>query len=190
MLLGFKAKNHPQQRAREDVDDRMLPDAEFWVLNRRFGFDVNAAASRSNHRLPKFWTKEEDGLSTDWSGLRVYCNPPFSKIHPWIEKAWAESNCPLTVMLLPANRTEQGFWQQLVEPKRDRAGSPLTVEFMPNRIRFKKPGQPMIGPNERPRFGCCLLIWNRAHLQPSTAPTVPSDSARERSSTCPPTETP
>lgn len=62
-------------------------------------------------------------------------------------------------MLLPANRTEQRWWQLMVEPFRDRPRSPLTVEFMPDRMRFLKPGQTAIGPNERPPFGCCLLIW-------------------------------
>lgn len=63
-------------------------------------------------------------------------------------------------MLLPANRTEQTWWHELVEPHRDRAGSPLTVEFLPGRLRFLKPNQKRIGPNERPPFGCCLLVWS------------------------------
>ncbi len=60
-------------------------------------------------------------------------------------------------MLLPANRTEQGWWQRHIEPYR-RVGS-LTVEFLPGRMRFLKPGQSEIKPNERPPFGCCLVIW-------------------------------
>jgi hypothetical protein len=31
------------------------------------------------------------------------------------------------VMLLPNNRMEQGWWQRLVEPFRDRVGSPLST---------------------------------------------------------------
>lgn len=60
-------------------------------------------------------------------------------------------------MLLPANRTEQGWWQRHIEPYR-RAGS-LEVEFLKGRMRFLKPGQTEIKPNERPPFGCCLVIW-------------------------------
>lgn len=63
-------------------------------------------------------------------------------------------------MLLPANRTEQQWWQLLVEPYRDRPGSPLTVRFLPGRMRFLKPGQTAVGPNQRPPFGCVLLVWD------------------------------
>jgi hypothetical protein len=93
----------------------------------------------------------------------VWCNPPYSNIRPWVEKAWAEwlhGDVPLVVMLLPANRTEQGWWQDLVEPWRDRDGAP-SVEFLRGRTRFIAPGADGIGPNERPPFGCCLLIWER-----------------------------
>ncbi|MGN6609970.1 MAG: DNA N-6-adenine-methyltransferase [Jatrophihabitans sp.] len=94
-------------------------------------------------------------------GETVWCNPPYSDIEPWVAKAWDEH--PATggiVMLLPANRTEQGWWQRLVEPFRDQPGSPLTVTFLRGRMRFLRPGQSAIGPNERPPFGCCLLVWH------------------------------
>ena len=35
----------------------------------------------------------------------------------------------------------------------------LRVEFLPGRIRFLQLGATEIKPNERPPFGCCLLIW-------------------------------
>lgn len=90
----------------------------------------------------------------------MWCNPPFSDIAPWVRKAWSEFDASLgIVMLLPANRTEQSWWQEMVEPYRDRQGSPLRVEFLPGRMRFLRRGQSQIGPNERPPFGCCLLIW-------------------------------
>ena len=94
-------------------------------------------------------------------GERVWCNPPYSKIEPWVAKANAETvaGCPLVVMLLPANRCEQGWWQRHIEPTRDRAGSRLTTEFLPGRLRFLRPGQTEIRPNERPPFGCVLAIW-------------------------------
>lgn len=60
-------------------------------------------------------------------------------------------------MLLPANRTEQGWWQRHVEPFRIRGE--IRVEFLAGRLRFLKPGQTEIKPNERPPFGCCLVIW-------------------------------
>lgn len=163
-LVKFKARNHPQQTqyagSRRHVDDRALPAVDFAPLQARFGFTLDAAAAAHNHKLPRFYSEEDNGLEASWAGERVYCNPPYSDIRPWLEKAWAETGAPLIVMLLPANRTEQGWWQDLVEDRRDRADSPLRVEFCRGRWRFLKPGQAAIGPNERPPFGCCLLIWN------------------------------
>lgn len=43
----------------------------------------------------------------------------------------------------------QTWWQRLVEQRRDRGEG----------LRFLKRGQQVIGPNERPPFGVCLLIW-------------------------------
>lgn len=163
-LVGFKAQNHPQQSAKPEVDDRALPPAEFWVLNKRFDFTLDAAASAHNAKLPRFVTKEQDGLAYPWSGERVYCNPPYSDIRPWVEKANREKYADLIVMLLPANRTEQKWWHDLIEPNRDRAGSRLRVEFLPNRLRFLKPGQTFIKSNERPPFGCCLCIWSHTPI--------------------------
>jgi hypothetical protein len=100
-----------------------------------------------------------DGLAQSWKGERVWCNPPYSQIAPWVEKAWAETDALVIVMLLPANRTEQGWWQEHVEPYRDRSASVLRCEFLKGRLRFIAAGQSEVGPNERPPFGCCLLIW-------------------------------
>lgn len=41
-----------------------------------------------------------------------------------------------------------------------RPGSPLSTEFIAGRIRFVRAGAPAIFPNERPPFGCVLLIWS------------------------------
>lgn len=163
-LVGFRARNHPQQVGARGVDlgadDRATTDEVFAPLHERFGFTIDVAASASNAKLPRYFDADADGLSQPWGGERVWCNPPYSDVRPWIEKAWAEGS-ELVVMLLPANRTEQGWWQDLVEPYRDRPGSPLTVEFLRGRIRFLAAGADAIGPDERPPFGNVLLIWSR-----------------------------
>jgi phage N-6-adenine-methyltransferase len=164
-LVGFRAQNHVQQvlvhGPRSHVDDRAVTPEDFATWHRRFCFTIDAASSVENARLPRFWTITDDALRQDWTGERVWCNPPYSSIEPWCEKAHGEwllrgrsyGGPELIVMLLPANRTEQGWWQRQVEPFRDGRGD-LTVEFLPG-----KPGQKRIGANERPLFGCCLLIW-------------------------------
>lgn len=182
-IVGFKASNHPQQTgkrgATDAVDDRGTDPAFIAELEARFGypFDLDVAASPENAKAPTFYTIEDDGLTQQWRGL-VWCNPPYSDCGAWVRKAWSEwhGSDPRTpmvhhfqhardaapwriAMLLPANRTEQGWWQELVEPYRDRPDSPLHVEFLRGRMRFNRPGA-VIGPKgDRPPFGCCLLIW-------------------------------
>ena len=164
MLVGFSAKNHPQQTryagSNRDVDDRALPPEDFAKLNARFNFSIDVASSAENRKVSKNFTRQENGLMQSWSGERVYCNPPYSDIMPWIKKAWSERQAQIVVMLLPANRTEQLWWQNGIEPFRDRSGSVLRTEFMQGRLRFLKAGQEIIKPNERPPFGCVLCIWD------------------------------
>jgi phage N-6-adenine-methyltransferase len=155
-LAGFKARNHPQQvlfhGPRLTVDDRETAPELFAALDRRFRFTVDAAASPRNAKLPRYWTREHNGLEQDWRGERVWCNPPYSDMGAWVRKA-AGAGAELVVMLAPANRTEQSWWQELIEPRRDR-GNGLVVEFLPGRLRFAGSI-----PNSRPPFGCCLIIW-------------------------------
>lgn len=160
-LVGFRAQNHPQQTgargARDVVDDRTTHLDDFTVWHARFGFTIDAAASPANARLPRFWTAADDALSKSWAGERVWCNPPYSGIEPWCRKARLEST--FAVLLLPANRTEQRWWQNEIEPYRDDRVGWLRIEFLPGRLRFIRPGQSDIGPNERPPFGVCLAIY-------------------------------
>lgn len=164
-LVGFKAQNHPQQVGKvgpkAPVDDRGTDPETFARWDARFHFTLDVAAAAHNAKCERYWTIDDDALSRSWVGNRVWCNPPYSDIYPWVQMAWHEwrMGTELIVMLLPANRTEQKWWQVLVEPFRDRPDTPLRVEFLPGRLRFIRPGQTEIGPNERPPFGCCLLIW-------------------------------
>lgn len=172
-LTGFKSGNHPQQTgrrgARDDIDDRGTDPALFAELNRRFGpFTLDVAASRMNKKCERYYSIDDDGLAQPWDG-RVFCNPPYSDLASWAAKAWREwnevdgdqSRVELIVMLVPASRCEQAWWQDHVEPFRDQPGGELRTEFLRGRRRFVKPGATSIGPNERPPFGSVLLIWER-----------------------------
>ena len=159
--MSYVAKTHPQQGYNEAVDDRATTWEDFTPLDRRFRFTIDVAASAENAKCDRFYTRDDDGLGQSWAGERVWCNPPYSVIPPWVEKAWSEAaHADLIVMLLPANRTEQRWWQDLVEPRRGLPESRLHVEFLPGRMRFVAPGAQMVRANERPPFGCCLLVWN------------------------------
>ncbi len=73
-------------------------------------------------KLPRYFTKEQDGLAHSWAHERVWLNCPYSDIAPWVRKAEFETfrGCSLVVMLLPATKTEQPWWQEYIEPFRDR----------------------------------------------------------------------
>jgi phage N-6-adenine-methyltransferase len=179
-LAKFRSQNHPQQTAKRGAhhatDDRETAPEVFGPLNERFGFTLDvAAAAPHNAKCERYFTVEDDGLSQPWMSERVWCNPPYSDCGAWVRKAWSEwrgrenrmawwkrsiAAPDLVVMLLPANRVEQSWWQDHVEPYRDIPGSPLRVEFLRGRMRFIRPNA-VIGPKgDRPPFGCCLLIWS------------------------------
>lgn len=174
-LTGFKAQNHPQQTGRRgprpEVDERQTSPEVFDPLHERFKFTIDAAALPRNAKLRRYWTPEQDALKLSWADERVWCNPPYSNIEPWVEKAhgeWLLGKRPqwggpgLIVMLVPANRTEQGWWQRQVEPYLRARDPEFHVEFLPGRLRFIAFDADAIKPNERPPFGCCLLIWEQA----------------------------
>lgn len=163
-LVSFKAQNHRQQvgkrGALDKVDDRRTPREVFDPLDEEFGFTLDVAASAENALTEAYYDLETDGLSQPWSGV-VWCNPPYSQIGPWVEKAACEIefHADVIVMLLPANRTEQTWWQDWIEPRR-REGR-VEVRFLRGRLRFDTPDhdytkQPK---GNRPPFGVVLVIW-------------------------------
>ena len=172
-LVGFKAQNHRQQVGRrgalEKVDDRRTPDAIFLPLDEEFGFTLDVAASPENAKCHHYYTLDDDGLTKPWASERVWCNPPYSDCGAWAAKANAEMRRgfasfrrpEVVVMLLPANRTEQRWWQQEIEPGR-RAGL-IETRFLPGRPRFDVPEGTYTDPRgNRPPFGCVVVIWRRA----------------------------
>lgn len=159
-LIRFKAQNHPQQPVRDQVDDRGTSPEDFAWFNTLGPFTLDVAAASHNAKCDRYFTVRDDGLRQSWAGERVWCNPPYSNIGAWVEKAWEEHGTADGIaMLLPANRCEQSWWQRHVEPCRDRTGV-LRVTFLPGRMRFIRAGEKRVGMNERPPFGCCLLTWD------------------------------
>ena len=180
-LTGLRSKNHPQQQSRrwpddvDAIDDRATQLVHFAEFDREFGpFTVDVAAAAHNTKCDRYYSREENGLAQDWAGEAVWCNPPYSDIGPWVQKAWDSwTSTTIITMLLPANRTEQQWWQTLVEPYRDQPGSPLTTRYLPGRIRFLKPGDTEVEPNSRPPFGCVLLVWDPVGRRRRRRPRLP-----------------
>lgn len=85
-----------------------------------YNLDLDVAASDTNHKCDMYFTKQDDGLSKDWSGHKVWCNPPYGKqIKLWIEKASREArnNNTLICMLIPS-RTDTSYFHEYIYKKR------------------------------------------------------------------------
>lgn len=162
-LIGFNPTNHPQQvgkrGASDTVDERITPQWLFDELNAEHRYTLDAAANANNKKCERFHDLESDGLSQPWAGERVWCNPPYSNIRAWVEKASIEcaKDCAFVTLLLPANRTEQRWWHEFIEPKRDTPGGRIWVRFLPRRINFGVPGNEGAKFNSSPPFGLCVV---------------------------------
>jgi len=94
------------KKAGIDRDSWRTPNWLYEALDKEFGFDLDPCPFQPN------WTPgiHQNGLDLDWNGHRVFCNPPYSNILPWVEKAYASS--ALTVFLLPS-RTDTAWYHIL-----------------------------------------------------------------------------
>lgn len=143
-----------------DVDD-WATDPEWFarVAVPSWGpFTVDVAASAENAKCDRFYDQRQDGLKQPWDRERVWCNPPYSDIGPWLRKAHHELTAHVA-MLIPSNRTERPWWQEWVEPYRDRPRSRLTTCFLPGRLRFLVPGRLTSTVGQRPPFPNVVLVW-------------------------------
>jgi phage N-6-adenine-methyltransferase len=160
-LVGFRCRNHPQQRRNPKVDNRATPPEVFCPLNEEWGFTVDVAADSRNKKCERYYSEEDDGLSQSWAGEVVWCNPPWSNIEPWVRKAMEEVAAQVVVLLLPANRCEQGWWQDHIEPVRDQQDGVVTTRFIRGRTRYINADDDAVRPNARPPCGSVLVIVDR-----------------------------
>ena len=92
---------------------------------------LDAAASNSNHKCPKYYTKDQDGLVQDWGNDTVYVNPPYGRaIANWVHKAYEthQQYGNTIVMLLPA-RTDTCWFHDYIYGQAD-------IKFIKGRLRF------------------------------------------------------
>ena len=68
----------------EQRQEAGTPKHIFKVLHREYQFTVDACASRFNKKLARYWSKKKSGPFQNWDGERIFCNPPYSDIPPWL----------------------------------------------------------------------------------------------------------
>ena len=68
------------------------PQSFYDELDKEFQFTLDPCATPENAKCEMFFTKEMNGLTQNWGGNRVFCNPPYGKeIGKWVKKAYEES---------------------------------------------------------------------------------------------------
>ena len=138
-------------------DDWCTPPDLFARCDAIWHFDLDAASSDENALCENHFTKEDDGLSKDWSGHRVWLNCPYGReIGKWMEKAAMEGQKPDTVVVaLIPNRTDTAWYQQYVLP--------YATEIVPlaGRVRFHMDGEPQ----QSAPFPSALVRWGGGRFQ-------------------------
>lgn len=112
------------------VDEWGTPKALFAKLHAEFRFTVDSCALQHNTKLERFWSPLEDGLRQSWVGERVWCNPPYSRIVPWVAKA-AKREAEVAVLLLPS-RTGTEWWHAHGQHADE-------IRWIRGRVRFERP---------------------------------------------------
>lgn len=106
------------------------PQDLFDRLNDEFHFTLDPCCTDENAKCKKHYTKEQDGLSQDWTGEIVYCNPPYGREMPkWIRKCYEHYiQGGTAVMLIPA-RTDTKAFHDYIYGKAE-------VRFLRGRLKF------------------------------------------------------
>ena len=85
------------------------PQWLFDVLDSEFHFTVDVAATAENAKCERYYDKALNGLLGDWTGERVFCNPPFGvkDLTAFSGKAYRTS-C-IAVLIVPV-KCDQQWW--------------------------------------------------------------------------------
>lgn len=120
----------------KDDDVRETPPDLFARLNAECDYTIDACALPKNTKCRLFYAPDGlyhvgddgsivqamagvNGLTGAFTGMRVFCNPPFSEFELWVPWAWRNSDAELITMIAPATRSDRPWWQKWVEPYRD-----------------------------------------------------------------------
>lgn len=134
----------------------------WWFINSLESFtnleidlDVCAASNTAKHKEYLSLEEGDDAFKQSWAGIN-YCNPPYSDITRWVEKAHGEAmSGSITLMLIP-DKPEVGY-TRLARRYAD------TVIHMPFRLNFLRPdGSEFLdkkGKKQGPKFPVCVYIF-------------------------------
>lgn len=105
------------------------PQEFFNSLNAEFNFTLDPCALPDNAKCSKFYTPEQNGLKQDWSNETVFCNPPYSDIKNWVEKAYNEAKRGAKVVMLIPARTDTRYFHDFIYNQHE-------IRFVRGRLKF------------------------------------------------------
>lgn len=148
----------------EDKDCWQTPVWLFDALTLEFDFWLDAAANEQNALCAYFLTLEQDALKNDWVSYgAIWCNPPYSNLKPWIEKAAEQcvKQNKAIVMLLPADQSTSWYSLALKSVDEVRIITDGRINFINPKTGKEKKG------NSK---GSMFLIW-RPFIAPKATVT-------------------
>jgi phage N-6-adenine-methyltransferase len=105
------------------------PQDLFDRLNAQYDFELDVCATPENAKCARYFTKDMDGLSQEWSG-RCWMNPPYGRgVGVWVEKAYRASVKGATVVCLLPARTDTKWFHDYCLPHGK-------IEFLRGRLKF------------------------------------------------------
>lgn len=110
------------------------PKSFFDELNKEFDFNLDPCSTDENAKCEKHYTLIDNGLTKNWGGCRVFCNPPYGKeLKEWVKKCYQESRKEntLVVMLIPA-RTDTAYFHDYIYNKAKE------IRFIRGRLHFNE----------------------------------------------------
>lgn len=111
-------------------DEWVTPQNVFDMLDKEFNFNLDPCATEENHKCEMYYTAETNGLLQNWGGSRVFCNPPYSNISAWVEKAFRETrNDNTLVVLLIPSRTDTRYFHDFIYQRAE-------IRFIKGRLKF------------------------------------------------------
>lgn len=123
------------------------PEELFHQLHKKYWFTIDAAATKENAKLPRFWTKSDDALTKSWTGERVFCNPPYgNEQKAFIEKAYTERKKAELILLLLPVRTETKVWHDFIFPY-------ARIYFLKGRLKFSNA-------KSNAPFASCFVVFD------------------------------
>lgn len=110
------------------TDEWATPQDFFDDLDAELHFTLDPCATPENAKCLRYFTREDDGLAQEWTGV-VFMNPPYGRgIGAWVRKAYESAQAGATVACLLPARTDTAWFHDYCARGE--------VRFVRGRLRF------------------------------------------------------